>query len=246
MKEQWRSVPGFENIEVSDCGRVRNPKTGRMRKVTVWKCKSPGLRYGAVSAKRDDRHTTQTVHTLVALAFIGPRPVGAQVCHRNRDGLDNRLENLRYDTPKGNASDKYEHGTAGYGIRAPVAKLTEAQVIAIRRAYAAGGTTYKELAQRYGISLHHVGGIVKRRFWPHLLDDGSHLPREEWDAHRDHGSNRKRRELRLAALGTERTYAEWERKTGVPKRNIRLRIRAGWDPDEAVTKPVGPTGPKKQ
>jgi hypothetical protein len=39
-----------------------------------------------------------TVHTLVALHFIGPRPDGYEIDHKNRIRNDNRIENLRYCT----------------------------------------------------------------------------------------------------------------------------------------------------
>ncbi len=53
------------------------------------------------------RHTK--VHHLVAEAFIGPRPPGMVVCHNNGDPLDNRVENLRYDTQANNITDMHDH-----------------------------------------------------------------------------------------------------------------------------------------
>ncbi len=49
------------------------------------------------------------VHHLVAAAFIGPRPEGMVICHNNGDPLDNRVENLRYDTQAANIEDMYAH-----------------------------------------------------------------------------------------------------------------------------------------
>lgn len=51
------------------------------------------------------------VHRLVMAAFVGPCPDGMVVCHNNGNGLDNRLDNLRYDTQSENMNDTKRHGT---------------------------------------------------------------------------------------------------------------------------------------
>lgn len=66
-----------------------------------------------VTLSRDGRLKTQWVHVLVASAHLGERPAGMQVCHNNGNGCDNRVANLRWDTPQGNAADKRKHGTDG-------------------------------------------------------------------------------------------------------------------------------------
>lgn len=50
------------------------------------------------------------VHHLVAEVFIGPRPEGMLVCHRNDDPLDNRITNLYYGTKQENEKDKTRNG----------------------------------------------------------------------------------------------------------------------------------------
>jgi len=49
------------------------------------------------------------------------------------------------------------------------AKLTDAQVIEIRRLYTQTQTTYHLLALRYGVSLTLIAKIVRREVWKHLL-----------------------------------------------------------------------------
>ena len=45
------------------------------------------------------------VHTLVALAFIGPRPEGKEVDHIDKDRANNYYKNLRYVTRKENMAN---------------------------------------------------------------------------------------------------------------------------------------------
>lgn len=47
----------------------------------------------------------------------------------------------------------------------PAARLTEPQVIEIRRRYDAGGVTQKELAEEFGMSQPLIGQIVRRVAW---------------------------------------------------------------------------------
>lgn len=112
--EQWRPVVGYEDLYlVSDTGRVwsipRADALGRMRGGRFL-IGSSG-RYSRVGLSRDGRTRIFSRHTLVLTAFVGPRPDGLQGCHNNGNPHDNRLVNLRWDTPEANAQDSLAHGT---------------------------------------------------------------------------------------------------------------------------------------
>lgn len=47
--------------------------------------------------------STHTVHSLVAKAFLGERPDGYHIHHKDGDPSNNRLDNLEYLTPKEHA-----------------------------------------------------------------------------------------------------------------------------------------------
>lgn len=47
-------------------------------------------------------------------------------------------------------------------------KLTEDQVIAMRAEYAAGGTSHKRLAKKYGVSHGNIAFILSRKSWAHV------------------------------------------------------------------------------
>lgn len=118
MSEEWRDIEGFEGAyQVSSSGLVRS-LTRRVRagggRVRI----SPGRvlsvytgdHYSKVRLKVDGVGATKNVHQLVAEAFLGPRPLGFEVCHNNGNPHDNRVENLRYATHSENQYDITAHG----------------------------------------------------------------------------------------------------------------------------------------
>jgi hypothetical protein len=122
--ESWRAVPGYEGLyEVSDHGRVRSldrvvitangkrlPVRGRVLRPSQRPNAGRGTYRNAILSQ-DGQTRNFKVHVLVMSAFVGPRPPGMVVCHDNGDGTDNRLANLRYDTPAANMADARRHGT---------------------------------------------------------------------------------------------------------------------------------------
>lgn len=119
MTERWLPIPGYEGwYEVSDLGRVRSvERTFRHRDGRVRTYPSvmvtPTLGRGGylrVSLSRGGVQRTGSVHQLVMLAFVGPRPPGLEVCHNDDVRRNNVLSNLRYDTKSANAQDALKHG----------------------------------------------------------------------------------------------------------------------------------------
>lgn len=123
MTEEWRDIPNWEGYyQVSNQGRARSVERTVVtngRGVRTF----PGRMLQPTLGQRTDRYsialfrggsnsgTRRDVHTLVAAAFLGPRPDGLFVCHNSPDHHDNRVENLRYDTPSQNSLDMLRHGT---------------------------------------------------------------------------------------------------------------------------------------
>jgi hypothetical protein len=168
--EVWKPVVGYEgSYEVSDHGRVKSLArnihrrdrwgglsgrrvTGMLRKPQV----RNGYRY--LTLLHTDR---RFIHRLVLEAFVGPCPEGMEACHNDGNPANNQLENLRWDTRKANHADKRIHGTLVEGYAHPAAKLTFAQIEAIRVEYAVRRNP-TELAKRYGIAYRTVFKYVYR------------------------------------------------------------------------------------
>lgn len=139
--------------------------------------------YGMICCTRGGIKQSRGAHRVSYEFFIGEIPPGMFICHR----CDNRAcvnpNHLFLGTPKDNTQDMVEKGrscrgrsnpaTGHRGEDSPNAKITERQVLEIRRRYAAGDITQEELAQEFGISSAHVCGIIRRRFWKHLPADVS-------------------------------------------------------------------------
>lgn len=121
MSEQWKPIPGWEGIyEVSDKGRVKavarsytqRPGVRAFRKERILATHPVRSGHHIVSLRQVSRRRVSTgVHRLVLLAFVGPCPAGMEACHNNGIPSDNRIENLRWDTPSANTYDKVRHGS---------------------------------------------------------------------------------------------------------------------------------------
>lgn len=110
------------------------------------------------------------VHRLILEAFAGKCPPGKEACHNDGNKTNNAIENLRWDTRKRNASDRYKHGTIQFGEKCLLAKLSTRAVIEIRRLYRSGKTR-RALAQQFGVTASNIWRIVKGKSWQHLLEE---------------------------------------------------------------------------
>jgi len=166
--ENWRPVVGYEGLyEVSDLGRVKSLGRpgwpGRIFAKTV----SPTVGYIQASLSRCGKAKLFMVHSLVLAAFVGPRPRGMEACHNNGVRTDCSLANLRYDTRRGNNADKWKHGTAVIGEKCHTAKLTEADVRAMRAEWASGADC-ATLGRKYGITTPNAWRACNRISWRHV------------------------------------------------------------------------------
>ena len=126
--EVWLPVVGYEGrYEVSSHGNVRSLdrlvpysdgrislKRGRQLKPMRSNGASEGGRHLKVELGRKN---LRYVHHLVLEAFVGPRPTGYAGCHNDGDPANNRADNLRWDTYRGNQLDQLAHGTHPFAKR---------------------------------------------------------------------------------------------------------------------------------
>jgi transposase-like protein len=160
--EQWNPVLGFDGLyEISSLGTIRSL---RGEKIKAPQRNPRGYMHTALY---DHGATNVYIHRAVLEAFAGAAPHGQESCHWNGQRDDNSLLNLRWDTSKGNHADRLVHGTHTRGSRNAKAKLTDADVLAIRAAVA-GGTMPSVVARSYGVNKCTISDIVRGRTWQWL------------------------------------------------------------------------------
>lgn len=167
--ETWKPIPEFEGYEASDLGRIRSWWERRHRsngyKGEIYY--EIGSAWHLLKPKPDDRgrlrlnlrHESGRIRTVmvahaVLTAFVGPRPPKMQACHfPDADVTNNRLGNLRWDTPKENTRDAGRHGTKKI--------LLSDQLCEIDR-LAREGFTMSEIASRLGVRISAICRAIRR------------------------------------------------------------------------------------
>ena len=77
-------------------------------------------------------------------------------------------EHLTFGSNADNVRDMVEADRQAKGVDHGNAKLTEEQVLEIRRRYADGGVTYLSLGSDYGVGFRAISKIVRRKTWAWL------------------------------------------------------------------------------
>lgn len=167
--EEWRAIPGYEGLyEVSNIGRIRSLNYNRSRETKVMS-HAGSSRYAGVKLSRGGSIYRCLIHVQVAAAFIGPKPDGMQVNHKNGDSFDNRVENLEYVTPSENSLHAFRLGLRKptYGQINGMCKLTPQDVREIRQLLIQG-LKPKDVALRFNIDRQTACDIGSRKRWAHL------------------------------------------------------------------------------
>ena len=183
--EKWKPVyfKGIdpdEKYEISNYGRIRrfNPKS------KDWKIHNPSNvnGYAYFSFRTDQQggfrnRITKSLHRLVAESFIGP-PKGDcnNVIHKDFDKWNNNVSNLTWVTKK----DMFAHSRKSPRTAAAIerrkgeitnAKLTETDVIRLKKKLRRGKNPLYKIAKEFGITHTQLNRIRRGENWAHIKID---------------------------------------------------------------------------
>ena len=118
MSELWKDVAGYEGVyQVSDMGRIRNPKGVLLKGQIV----NSGYRVVHLYSGTKATRRSYTVHRLVASAFLSNPDRKPEVNHKNGVKTENNVGNLEWSTRLENVHHGLSNGLVPeYSRRIPV------------------------------------------------------------------------------------------------------------------------------
>jgi hypothetical protein len=93
--EVWKQVEGFEDYEISSCGRVRKGDL-------IMKSYDNGLGYHGIRLRHNHERTRFYIHRLVITAFSPTNDCALEVNHIDHNKANNEIGNLEWVTHKQN------------------------------------------------------------------------------------------------------------------------------------------------
>lgn len=103
-EEIWLESEDYPKYDISNTGKIRNRKTGRIMKTSI---QHNG--YEQVSLRKDNKYYTKRVHRLVADAFYGHHD-DLEVNHIDCNKLNNHIDNLEFCDRRANTLHAFAHG----------------------------------------------------------------------------------------------------------------------------------------
>lgn len=125
--------------------------------------------YGLIGDNNfSEQHGTIIAHRLSFIAFKGHIEDGLFVRHqcRNRHCVD--PDHLEIGTPQDNSDDMVKDDTQAKGSACGNSKLTEEQVLEMRRIYNTTKISFRKLAKQFDVDPSNVSCIIKRITWKHI------------------------------------------------------------------------------
>lgn len=170
MQEEWKKliyndVNYGDRYLISNYGRVKNAKTGYIRKLSL--DRENGYQLVCLSLGSRGSQCYVKIHRAVAQTFI-PNPNNLpQVNHIDGDKENNYVNNLEWVTSQENIIHAYKNGLNQTGEKSVSSKLTHGDIEYIRSNHIPKDKEFGSaaLAKKYGVHPSTISKIVHNKNW---------------------------------------------------------------------------------
>jgi hypothetical protein len=165
MEEIWRDCHLTDKYSISNLGRVRNNDSGKFVKASL------DSGYYTVHLALKPKRRKLRVHRLLMFAFNPDSWFeDAVVNHMDCNKSNNDLKNLEWCTVKENNTHAHKNNliTHAVGIDSKSSRLTDNQVLEIRKIYNNNNISQKKLSKLFGVGQRTICEVVNNRRWKHL------------------------------------------------------------------------------
>ena len=167
---QIEEMAKSERYDISNFGRIKSYKVNKEEGSIIKGSTLKGYKILNIKLENGKR-TTKYIHKLVAESFIPKdNPYQEYVIHLDFDKNNNHIDNLKWVTQETmfahqKINPNYRRGAINY------AKLTETDVIRLKKKLKRGKNKLYKLAKEFGITHTQLNRIRKGENWGHVKID---------------------------------------------------------------------------
>jgi len=170
MIEEWKYIKGYEDYQISNMGRVRSLPKKYRKTLKIIKPMINDKGYHRTTLWKQGKYRRFLIQRLVAISFIKNRHNKPIVNHKDNNPSNNKISNLEWATQSENMlhAFKTKSKIMTKGEDCSWSKLTNKNVLEIRRLYNNSKKNMRELSELFNIHKTTVWEIIHRKIWSHI------------------------------------------------------------------------------
>ena len=159
-------IKDYENLySINTNGQIYSHRRGIYLKPGI-----NGSGYKIVTLCDKNKRKNKSIHRLLAQHFLENPNSLPEVNHIDGNKLNNNLNNLEWCSCSYNMKHSYKNKiSTNMGETHKLSKLTENNVLEIRKLYKNGQINQGELSKKYKVSRRVIYDVIKNNTWKHLL-----------------------------------------------------------------------------